>query len=200
MAMTVVRAPIFGRRGQRAAPAVRPPVGAPVDGVPFRPKPTDENFTVLARQMLREGDNVQYSAERPGEVPWSMTAATLAGVAGSCLLAGLYIVAAKGPVEIIPGLKMTLGGSSQMLLLAIVLGLWNGAQIAVTATMVSHMAMRFVQMTSPTAYAIAGGISGAVYDYGMAMLTGESSNVLVTAATGLAAGFLYRRFAGLRSG
>lgn len=196
--MTIARTPTFGRRGQKAASARRASSPASSSDPFLPPRPADERFSAVAREMLRSSESEQ-AVQRQGEVPWSMTAALLAGIAASCLQAGLYIVAAKGPIEIIPGLKMTLGSSSEMLLMAITLGLWRGAQVAVTAIMLSHLAMRFTQMSSPTAYGIAGAVSGAIYAYGLDLLTEQSASIWATAASGLAAGFLYRLFAGLRS-
>ncbi|HEV2573621.1 MAG TPA: hypothetical protein VGU72_17940 [Beijerinckiaceae bacterium] len=201
--MTIVRAPTFGRRGVKAAPKARSrlPVAPPPDDNPHPSpsvaKPVDERFTAMARQLLRDGEGeLSMVATSDGAVPWSMRAALLAGLVASCLQAGLYVLAAKAPLELIPGLKMTIGDGSQMLLLALVLGLWNGVQIAVTATMASHWAMRFVELTSPTAYAIAGAVSGGIYAYGMTILTGQPRHLIATMASGLTAAFLYRRFAG----
>lgn len=163
-------------------------------------RPIDESFVAIAREMMQDGRREQDVLDRGGGVvPWSFWAASLAGLAAAFLQAGLYIVAAKGPVEFMPGVKIGGYGDSSWLLMLVIYGLWKGASIAVTVLMMTHLALRFVQSTSATAYAVTGAISGCIYAYGMQMLGAGEQQVLATAATGLVAGYLYRVFSGVRA-
>jgi len=202
MVMPHVKATAFGRRGSnRVSPlSARAAAGdSSSSAAQNAARPIDENFVAIAREMMNDGRREQELLDHGGgTVPWSLLAAILAGVGAACLQAGLYIVAAKGPVEFMPGVKIGSYGDASWLLMLVIYGLWKGASIAVTVMMLTHLAMRFVQSTSASAYAVAGAISGCIYAYGMQMLGAGEQQVLTTAVTGLLAGFLYRIFSGVR--
>ncbi|MDF2114570.1 hypothetical protein PY365_03200 [Roseiarcaceae bacterium H3SJ34-1] len=200
--MPQVKATAFGRRGSNRSPplSVRAAMGDPSPPAQNAARPIDESFVALAREMMQDSRREQEVIERGGGVvPWSFWAASLAGLAGAFLQAGLYIVAAKGPVEFMPGVKINGYGDASWLLMLMLYGLMSGARIAVTSLMFSHLALRFVQVTSPAAYAAGGAIGGCIYAYGMQMLGAGPQHVVATAMTGLAAGYLYRIFSGVRA-
>ena len=163
--------------------------------------PIDDRFVAVAREMMQHSRREQEVASSGGgTVPWSLRAAVLAGLGAAFLQAGLLIVAAKGSIEFIPGVKIFGDGDASWLLMLVLYGLLSGARIAVTTLMFTHFALRFVQLTSLTAYAVGGAVSGCIHAYGLQMLSGGGQRMLTTAATGFAAGYLYRVFSGIRAG
>jgi hypothetical protein len=200
--MPQVKATAFGRRGSNRLPplSVRAAAGDSSPQAQNAARPIDESFVALAREMMQDGRREQEVIDRgDGVVPWSFWSASLAGLAGAFLQAGVYIVAAKGPVEFMPGVKINGYGDSSWLLMLTLYGLWKGASIAATALMFTHFALRFVQMTSPAAYAVGGAIGGCIYAIAMQMLGAGPQQVVATAVTGLAAGYLFRIFSGVRA-
>jgi len=200
--MPQVKATAFGRRGSsRPAPlSVRAAAGELSPQARNAARPIDESFVAIAREMMQDGRREREVIDRgDGVVPWSFWAASLAGLGAAFLQAGIYIVAAKGPIEFMPGVKINGYGDGTWLLTLMLYGLLSGARIAATSLMFTHFALRFVQMTSPAAYAVGGAIGGGIYAYAMQMLGAGPQHLTATAVTGLLAGYLYRIFAGVRA-
>jgi hypothetical protein len=200
--MPQVKATAFGRRGSnRPAPlSVRAAAGDASAQAQNATRPIDEGFIAIAREMMQDGRREQGVLDRgEGVVPWSFWAASLAGLGAAFLQAGIYIVAARGPIEFMPGVKINGYGDGTWLLTLTLYGLLSGARIAVTSLMFTHFALRFVEISSPVAYAVGGAIGGCIYAYAMHMLGAGPQHLVATAVTGLVAGYLYRIFSGVRA-
>ncbi len=194
----------FGRRGVGA------PVGGSAGSSLRRPAAAEALTTTesgvpldqLARQLLgeRSHSSAQDAATRgPGVVPWSWRAAMLAGLAAACLRAGLIVLSAQTAAPILPGLPIAVGGEGSAMAPALIAwGLWSGGRDAATTMFIANLILRLLKTDSPVAYALGGALVGAGSSYATMLLLGGENDIAVQAALGLAAGFLYRIFAGTK--
>ena len=195
--METAKAPTFGRRGALAKPRL-PVTPAPakagqawVDGVPPDLADIARN---LKAEVARERGGIEDA--RDGVVPWSMRAAFLAGLFASLLQAGIVVASARGIVEIIPGFKFDIGEGSAITPLIIVSGVMSGARVAAGAVMLSHFLLRTLGRTGVIDYALGGAAAGAANALIVTLLFGASHGFMAETLTGLAAGSLFRLFAG----
>jgi hypothetical protein len=195
--MPPARPVTFGRRGTpasgRAPLAVASPeaAGRPGPGEPAAP-------LEIARTLMRE---VRAEAPDPPSaraIAWSWRAAFLSGLAVACLQAGASVVAARGGIDLVPGLHIgTQGKASALVPLIIASGLWEGAENSATSLAISHFLLKRLGATSVRAYTLGGAAAGLFYAWLTTLIGGgDNAALLPTAAAGLAAGFFYRIFAG----
>ena len=208
--MTQSKAVTFGRKAS---------AGAPRAAAPHRPaqaaqgtqsaqgaqgaqatQTLDPKLAAFASELRAETrrDQTEDIAPGEGEVPWSMRAAILAGLFASLLQAGMVVASAQGVVEIIPGLKVDVGQGSLLTPLIILTGLWGGAHVAASAVMLSHFLLRRLGRVAALDYALAGCAAGAADAFMTTLLFGGAHGLLAQAMTGLAAGYFFRLFAGVR--
>ena len=215
----------FGKRGGPvqarprltvAAAQSSPGFAAPAAASPAA-KPAEKDLEAIARSIIaetrreREVDQVVY-----GFVPTSWRAGILAGVAVSCMQAGLVVLKAKtGPLQVGP-IELTGVSGSTAVAVQLVGSLWSGAEATASTVLFAHQILRRMRDTSLVTYTLAGGVvagalayltmtlgglkgedalSGVLHSIGNA---GPEHGWLVELATGAAAGFFYRLFAGAR--
>lgn len=159
----------------------------------------------LARRLTAAaGDGAGGSAnarEASGDlrVPWSGRAALVAGVSAACLSAAMTAIAGPPALELAPGVPIPAQGPMEMLGPALMgWSLFSGGESAASVLIVAHGGLRLLNIRSPLAYAIAGGLASAAATYANHALGGEPESLGASAAIGAMAGFLYRIVAGAR--
>ncbi len=178
-----------GRRRETASPTP-PPADVDADAA------LTPELAALARGLFDAKSSAETSTI--AAVPWSMRAAMLAGVFAALLQSGMQVAGAQGMLGIIPGLEIDPGVGSVLTPVLLLSGVLGGGRIAAFAVMMAHVPLRALNQTSPAAYAIGGAVAGALQAYVGALLAGGEAAIIAEAVTGLAAGFLYRVFAGAR--
>ncbi len=158
----------------------------------------------IARDLLGDrrsiGGDEAVAAGITGEVPWSWRAALLAGIASACLQAGILVLSAQTPTELIPGLPIQVGGAGSAMTPAVIAyGLWSGGSDAASTLMIAQFVLKVLKQTSPVAYALGGALVGVGTGYVVRVLMGGDDNMAADAITGLVAGFLYRMLAGVKA-
>jgi hypothetical protein len=131
-------------------------------------------------------------------VPASGRAAFLAGLVVACLHASLDLgtsVALGQKLGTLP-----IGGRTLPIVPLILLGsLWSGARSSAIGLFFVRALLGRMQVTNITAYALCGGFLAFLYALiAQALGWGDLEALPIDVATGLAAGFLYRLFAGTR--
>jgi hypothetical protein len=203
--MPPAKAATFGRRGAPAA-ARAPTLSTPASRASAALATTESGIPLeeIARRILGDGASIAETqtttAPTDGVVPWTWRAAILAGLAAACLQAGLVVLSTQSPTPLLPGLPMQVGGTGSSLTPALIAyGLWNGGSAAATTMMIANFILRVMKMTSPVAYALGGALVGAGSGYLLRVLLGGEDTMATDAIAGLAAGFLYRIFAGVKA-
>ena len=127
-------------------------------------------------------------------VPWTRRSAFLACVCAAMAQAGALVVNARNTVEIVPGVGLDFSDGSGVSAVYIGYSLLRGARVAGVSLLIAHHALRAIGQTSLIAYAAGAAAIGAAQAF--ALYHGHH-DLLVESATGLAAGFLFRVFAGV---
>jgi hypothetical protein len=190
--MIVKPAQPFGRRGLAPQKPASPNMPARVGAAATTELPANL-VAAIVRPAGRE-------AETPGrprvKVARSLRAAFLAGLCVGFFNAAINVAGISGVAnELVP-----LIGTSGLPLpvMFLVIGLWRAARTTGLALLVSHRILDRLGQTSPAAYALGGGIVNLAYAAAVQVLAPDwhHSAFIVEFASGLAAGFFYRLFAG----
>ena len=184
-------APAFGKRQSSPRGSARGP------GVePIAVSPEHAAFLTAIRAETHEREDVAR------QVPRSGRAALLSGLVVGCALAGFDVTGGTGAAEVaaIGGALGIAVDPANLLPGLILLGLLGGARAsAVTLVAVNGLLQRTGQ-TSHAAYAAAGAAAACVLAAATLVLFGHAPahGWPLEAASGAAAGFFYRVFAGSR--
>jgi len=187
----------FGKRG--APVASRAPV-------PARPDPltTTESgipLDVLAKSIMGDmhAGNETAAGKAGGVVPWSWSAAFIAGISAASLQAGVVVLQAQTPAPLVPGLGGAIGGAGTAFAPALIgLTLFSSGREAAATIVLARLGLRLAGLTSLIAYAIGGGVAGAISSYVDQALFGGEDALLLDASIGMVAGALYRLLAGTK--
>ena len=192
----------FGKRGSTAqrAQVARPRAGQASVELSSTGVPISE----LAKTLMVStggGSDAPVSSKSAGQVPRSWRAAILAGAAVSCLNAGFVILKAKnGSAEMGAMLQMAGVDEARSLPILLAASLWTGSEAAATTVLFAHSGLKRIGQSSILAYALAGAaVTGIFTALTQALgMGGGEYGWPIEIATGAAAGFFYRVFAGAR--
>jgi hypothetical protein len=196
--------PVFGRRGSPQAPSrppgrAFPPLVAPVahDAVG-----TADNISAELAARLKadawSSSREEIGGRLAGRVPWSWSAALIAGLITSCLLAGFTLVDMREAATSEQAKLMEqMGFGSSAGPWVIVSSLVGGARATASAVFLAQLLLRPFRVTHALAFAVTGAmVSGALAYAGLAL---GSHSLLPAVLSGFSAGFFYRTFAGIKT-
>ncbi len=204
----------FGRRGGVAEHESRPARGIAPNRSPTQSLDSTESgvpLNELAAQLYgnrqpgqQTAEPSAYTAIQTGIVPWSWSAALLAGLVTSCLLAGVTLYDIQhASASVPPQLAELLGESvSTKLGPALLLeSLVSGGRVTASIVFLVHAALRPFRITHPLGYGLAGaGLGAALVQLGNQLgVPLGFHDMLPGILGGFTAGFFYRTFAGANS-
>jgi hypothetical protein len=190
----------FGKRGQ-PAPA-RSGVAAPSRRAAVNPLEATESgvpLSVLAATLMDKPTAEAQVRRDDGIVPKSWRAGLLAGLVASLIQAGMVMVGAKTHSASLSGLGSLIGIDPQAMTPLVLAGsVFDGAQTVGFTVLLAHRVLKRHAITSYAAYALGGGAAAAICAAAWSLIGfgGPEHGWVVEIATGLAAGYFYRLFAG----
>ena len=187
----------FGKRGRIAPMRSAVPARAALS-----PPETTESglpLSVIAASLMdRPATEASERHSVGGAVPKSWRAGMLAGLVVSFLQAGTIVVGSNADATL-AGAASLLGIDAQMAVPLVIAGsLLNSAQTIAFTIFISHRLLRHYALTGLVAYALGGAVAAAVCAAAwLALGLGAPEHGwTIEIASGLAAGFFYRLFAG----
>jgi hypothetical protein len=197
------KAPSFGKRGvQSSASRAMAQASRGASEISSTGVPLSELAKSLMAQTVGDSASTE-PLKKAGVVPRSWRAGILAGLLVSAMQAGFVIIKAKtGADPTTAGLLQMAGVDPDKALPLLLAGsLLSGAQATASTILFAHWALRRLNNASFIAYGIGGGIAAGALAYAaQALGLAEMEHGLaLEIATGAAAGFFYRMFAGARA-
>ncbi len=192
----------FGKRG---APVNRPAAGRSLAAAlpATELSSTGVPLSEIAKTLMAKGpdEKIETRTSETGIVPTSWRAGILAGVAASSLQAGWVILSATSGADQTTAMLQAAGVDQTKALPILLAGsLLAGGEATASTILFAHSLLKKSGHNNAIAYAVGGGLAAGVLSYvsdAIGMSIG-ASNLSVDIATGVAAGFFYRMFAGLR--
>jgi hypothetical protein len=197
----------FGKRGAPAAvrsAAAPGRAAAPANDLEL--SSTGAPLKEIARSLMAkepEEAEARDGARKAGAVPTSWRAGILAGLVVSAMQAGFVILKASAGADATTAGLMQMAGVDQAKALPLILAgsLFSGAEATASTILFAHSALKRLRNASFMAYGIGGGLAAGAFAFAQQALgLGEMEHGLaLEIATGAAAGFFYRMFAGVRA-
>jgi hypothetical protein len=194
----------FGRRNLPAENAAATLIQQTPAALGYQPSnavdtATSEALLKFTAELAERRRNSEYNfnLEKNLIVPYSGRAALLAGLIAAFIHASLDLGGsiAFGQQSSI----VTMTGQTVAVPLLLLAGLWSGARASLIGLICVRLILARLQITHVGAYALCGGLVGLLYSLILHLNGWDHLEVLgLDSATGLAAGFFYRIFAGTR--
>ena len=190
----------FGKRGASARPAAqtRPTPRSALEttstGVPV----SELAKTLMAKPAM---DDADHRTSAKGVVPTSWRAGILAGLAASSLQAGYVILQANSGTDQVSAMLAAAGvDQTKTLPILLLSSLLGGGEATGSTILFAHSFLKRTGHNNALAYAVGGGIVAGLSSVVMQAIGASlgPSTLPVDVATGIAAGFFYRMFAGAR--
>lgn len=199
--MQPTRPASFGKRGASASRPAAQSRSTPRSAL--ETTSTGVPISELAKTLMAKpsSDEPDHRTSAKGVVPTSWRAGILAGLAASSLQAGYVILQASNSNDQVSAMLAAAGvDQTKTLPILLLSSLIGGGEATASTILFVHSLLRKAGQTNLVAYAVGGGVVAAgVSALMQALGTSFGPTTLpVDIATGVAAGFFYRMFAGAR--